>query len=388
MKKSKTIKPFPFYVYYWASVLITGIGLAASLYLSISHYRIYTDIEYKSFCAISKAFNCDTVSQSPYAIVLNLPVAVWGVMGYVFVLLLLYFAGSKEAHKTRIWSLIFWVSFVFSCTSVILALISTHLIRSYCIMCIATYAVNLALVFYAWIIQRRFSNDGLIKSTRKDALFLWEKKIKSIPIFMIFLVAAALTWLFFPVYWNLQPPPLAANIPKGITASGHPWIGAEKPVLEIIEYSDYQCFQCKKMHFYLRLLVAENVEKIRIVHKNYPMDNKYNPIVKELFHQGAGKMALLAIYAAKKNKFWELNDLLYRLVGHEQVINVKELAESLDLGADELTGFMNDPSSLYQLRYDIWTGNKLGISGTPAYLIDGKVYQGQIPPEIIKKVLE
>jgi len=80
---------------------------------------------------------------------LNMPVAIWGVIGYSFIFILLFFAGSNSAGKVRIWSLIFWVAFIFSGHSVILALISTYRIRSYCILCIVSYGVNLALLFYA-----------------------------------------------------------------------------------------------------------------------------------------------------------------------------------------------------------------------------------------------
>ena len=66
--KEKKNKPLPFVVYWLTVLMLTGAGLAAAIYLSVSHYRVYTDVDYKSFCAISRAINCDTVSQSPYSI--------------------------------------------------------------------------------------------------------------------------------------------------------------------------------------------------------------------------------------------------------------------------------------------------------------------------------
>jgi protein-disulfide isomerase len=33
-------------------------------------------------------------------------------------------------------------------------------------------------------------------------------------------------------------------------------------------------------------------------------------------------------------------------------------------------------------------GIKLGVTGTPAFLIDGKLYSAQIPPEILSKVMD
>ena len=180
--------PLPFPVYFGAVALLVVIGLVASVYLSISHYRVYTDNGYKSFCALSKAINCDTVSQSSYSIFLGLPVPVWGVIGYMFLILLTLFACSRDADKKRIWPLIFWITLVFSCYSAILAFISTYFIHSYCIVCISTYGVNLLLLMYSWIIQRRFSKTGLIQGTRKDFSFLWQKRAKSLPLFFAFLV--------------------------------------------------------------------------------------------------------------------------------------------------------------------------------------------------------
>ena len=178
--QSKDIRPLPFGVYFWSVVIMTLVGFIVSIYLSVSHYRVYTHIGYKSFCAISRAINCDTVSQSTYSIFLSLPVPVWGCIGYGFVLLCLLFAGSKGAVKKRMWSLIFWISLVFACASVVLAVISTYLISSYCIMCIVLHTVNLILLFYAWIIRRRFSGAGLIKDTKEDILFLLKYKTRSL----------------------------------------------------------------------------------------------------------------------------------------------------------------------------------------------------------------
>ena len=77
-EKNKKIIPLPFPVYFWTVISLSLFGFADSIYLSISHYRVYTDIGYRSFCAITRAINCDTVSQSPHSILLGLPVPILG----------------------------------------------------------------------------------------------------------------------------------------------------------------------------------------------------------------------------------------------------------------------------------------------------------------------
>ncbi len=385
---SKNIQPLPFSIYLGTVILITLIGLMVAVYLSFSHYRVYTHMDYKSFCAISRAINCDTVSQSSYSIFLNLPVPVWGVVGYGFLLFFLLLAGGKGAQKIRMWALIFWVSLIFTGYSVILALISTFIIDSYCIMCIVLHAVNLLLLFYAWIVRKRFSTAGLVKDTKEDILFLWENRNRNMAALSLFIVAVIGIWVFYPVYWYFQPPPLSDQIPSGMTESGHPWIGAVSPRLEIMEFADYQCFQCKKMHFFLRQLIAKHTDKLRLIHRHYPMDHSVNPIVKEPFHEGSGALALIAVAAARMNRFWPVNDYLFEIAGKTEEIEISELAQKVGLDGDILHRTMDDRKTHTELRRDIWKGNKLKITGTPAYVIDGEVYLGHIPPEIIKKGLE
>jgi uncharacterized membrane protein/protein-disulfide isomerase len=388
MKKAKSLEPLPFPVYFWTIFLLSAAGLANAAYLSISHYRVYTDIGYRSFCAISKAINCDTVSQSPYSIFLGLPVPIWGIVGYLFVLLLLGLARHKDAANKRIWSIILLVALAFSVYSVILALISTFIIHSYCIMCIGSYAISFLLVFYTWIIRKRFGASGLINGLKQDFEFLKHKKLWCLSLFTSFFAGLLLTAVLFPAYWQFSPPLLSAAMSVGTTGEGHPWIGAGKPALTITEFADYQCFQCKKMHFFLRQLVAEHPDKIRLVHRHFPMDHEYNPIVKEPFHVGSGKMALLAIYATARDRFWEMNDILYENAGSKKALNLKELADRIEIDYRELAGSIQDQAVLYKLYRDIWKGLKLEIAGTPAYLIDDKVYLGQIPTEILKNAIK
>jgi protein-disulfide isomerase/uncharacterized membrane protein len=386
--KSKDIRPLPFGVYFGPVIIILLIGLIVSIYLSISHYRVYTHIGYKSFCAISRAINCDTVSQSSYSIFLNLPVPVWGVIGYGFLLPCLLLAGTKGARKIRMWAIAFWISLGFTGYSVVLALISTFLIESYCVMCIVLHAVNLILLFYSWLIRKRFSTAGLVKDTKEDILFLWKNKTRNLAALSLFILVVFAIWIFYPDYWQFQAPPLLDRIPSGMTASGHPWIGATSPTLEIMEFADYQCFQCKKMHFFLRQLVANHTDKLRLIHRHYPMDHRVNPIVKEPFHEGSGALALIAVAAARMDHFWPVNDYLFEIAGKTEVIEISELAQKVGLDADGLHRMMDDRNTQTELRRDIWKGNKLKITGTPAYVINGRVYLGHIPPEIIKKGLK
>jgi len=388
MKKDKKIIPLPFPFYFWTVAGLAVAGVLDSIYLSISHYRVYTDIAYESFCAISRSINCDTVSQSPYSIFIGVPVPVWGIIGYTFFLLFVPFAWSKEAQKQKMWPIFLFISLAFSIYSVILAYISTFYIHSYCMMCIVSFGINFLLLYYTWLVRKRFGKSGIIKGLMLDVGFLWERKKKAGSVFLSFLCIVTFLLISFPSYWNLSPPVLSKSIPNGITEDGYPWIGAENPKLLIMEFTDYQCFQCKKMHFFLRKLVEKNPDKIRLIHRHFPMDHKYNPIVTEPFHVGSGAMALFAEYAQTQGKFWEMNDMLFGIAASTNVLNIKKLAEKTGLDYRTLSYSTRNSIIRYKIKHDIAIGMKLGINGTPGYVIDGKVYLGQIPPEILSSVLD
>jgi protein-disulfide isomerase/uncharacterized membrane protein len=388
MIKNKQEKYLSIIVFFWIIAALAFSGLIASLYLSISHYRVYTDIVYESFCALSKAINCDTVSQSPYSILANVPVPVWGILGYSFVIFLLSIAKKTLINEKRIWPILFIISAVFSLYSIVLALISTYIINSYCIVCIFSYGVNLLLLYYVWLVRKRFEpGRSLLIGLIDDIAFLLSNKGKAAAFLLPFFILSACGIAFFPDYWHMPPPKISDEVQTGTTPEGYPWIGAKEPEIEITEFADYQCFQCKKMHFFLRGLANQYPDKIRLIHRHFPMDSSINPTVNEPYHEVAGKLALMAEYAKINGKFWKMNDLLYQ-VARQKEIYLPEVGEKTELDYRWLAAVDQIPELRYALKHDIATGVKLGVSGTPAYIIDGKVYQGNIPQEIIREIID
>jgi len=99
-------------------------------------------------------------------------------------------------------------------------------------------------------------------------------------------------------------------------------------------------------------------------------------------------MALLAIYATAKGKFWDVHDLLYQWGGDRQEIDLHELASQTGLPAQELAEALQDRGLREKLSADIRLGMKNAVTVTPSYLVNGNVYQGAIPPEVFKGIVE
>ena len=118
------------------------------------------------------------------------------------------------------------------------------------------------------------------------------------------------------------------------------------------------------------------------------MDQEFNPIVTKPFHPGSGKLALAAALAAVEGKFWQMNDLLYNIPQGTKKLNLKELAEKSGVNLYGLAYAPDNKALRYRVKHDIAKGIKLGITGTPSYLIDGEIYQGRIPVAVIREAIE
>jgi predicted DsbA family dithiol-disulfide isomerase len=82
-----------------------------------------------------------------------------------------------------------------------------------------------------------------------------------------------------------------------------------------------------------------------------------------------------------------MNDLLFDLAGKEKELNLENLAAKTGLESAKLARALNSQGMQQRLKIDIWTALKLRMVGTPSFKVNGKAYQGQLPPEIFKKVL-
>lgn len=388
MKKAPP-KPLPYPFYFWQVFGYTLAGLLTSLFLAYTHYKNHTDIAYSSFCAITQAINCDTVAQSPWSIFWGLPVAIWGVFAYMFILLLLIPLRQLNNRKANCWSLITIVAVLAVCCSLVLAFISFTRIHSWCMLCVATYAINFLLVFTAWITCRRFSKSGFFAAL-SSALSIVAQST-AIKIGLPLLIAALISLRFIlPSYWLPKMEAVDIKVATGVTEQGYPWIGAQAPRFVIEEFTDYQCFQCKKMHQYLRQLINQYPERVRLVHRHYPLDHEFNRIIAPSpFHVGSGRLALIAVVAAKHNAFWIVNDALYEAVQTKtDSIAIEAFAQMMGISAEQLAREMLSEKSLKHLQHDMVQGLQHGITGTPAFVIDGVLYEKTIPPDLLKEMFK
>ena len=130
-------------------LILSLAGILVSLLLARIHFKANTEAGFRSFCGGS-TFNCDDVARSPYAILLGVPTAWWGIWGY-----LIAAAVASLGLRTRRPALIAACGLLlftgFVALSAVLGFISAFRLRALCILCATTYGINLLLFVLALV---------------------------------------------------------------------------------------------------------------------------------------------------------------------------------------------------------------------------------------------
>jgi protein-disulfide isomerase/uncharacterized membrane protein len=370
-----------------AFLVLCTIGACFSADLLRLHVKVHTDPDYHSYCAISEALDCETVAQSAYAVFVGLPVALWALLGYLGMGALAIW-GLRARLPTRSWpfGLLFWLAASSLAVSVVLGLVSIVLIGSACIVCAGIYLINAALLIVAGLELRKLE-EGPLTSFLADARAMAANRGAVVYAGLVVAAVMGLLWLTVPRYWELKFPAGPGGLAVGQTPEGSPWIGASRPTLEIVLFSDYQCPFCQRGQDAIRNLISEFPEKVRLVHRHYPLDPECNASLRQAFHPYACAYAKLAHCAAEQGRFWEANDFLYRHGRRLGAVNAGELARAVGIDVARLRDCLEDPSTQLFIEREVAAGRKLKVRATPTFVIDGRTYRGRIPPEIIQRGL-
>jgi len=370
-----------------AFLVLCTVGACFSADLLRLHVNVHTDPDYHSYCAMSERVNCDTVALSDYSVFLGLPVALWGLLGYVFMGALAVW-GLRGRPRSPSWplGLSFWLALFSALLGVALFLVSHLIVRSVCVVCGGTYLVNLGLVFVAYMALRR-GGWGVPGALSRDLRTISAARRSFTLLLLSFAALLAVSWALVPPYWRVEAATGPGGLPVGVTPAGHPWIGASEPVLVITEYSDYQCPHCQRGHDEVRKLIETHPARVRVVHRNYPLDQQCNAAIPRPFHIYACRYAVLAHCAQEQGRFWEANDYLFANGRRRFPVTLEELARVLDLDRDALAACAKSDEAAQAVQQDLEAGRELGIRGTPTFVVRGETYPGRIPQDVIDAAL-
>jgi protein-disulfide isomerase len=193
-----------------------------------------------------------------------------------------------------------------------------------------------------------------------------------------------------PSYWPQSGKSRASRLAesglaRGEVPGGGHWIGAQKPTLTITEFSDYECPHCRQAHAQLRAIVSQFPDRVRLVHRHFPLDQACNRSIERPFHQFACWAAQLAECAGHVGRFWDANDTLFELSNFLDTQSTKKIAAELKLDPAALDRCMKD-EGLADVKNDVEVGIALKLEGTPSFLVDGQVYMGNLPASVLERL--
>ena len=162
-----------------------------------------------------------------------------------------------------------------------------------------------------------------------------------------------------------------------ISTENSPTRGPKDAPVTIVEFSDLQCPFCARGSSVLRDLMAEYPGQIQLIFKNFPLN----------IHPKAQLAHRAALAAAQQGKFWEMHDVLF---ANQQKVNpdfVRKTALELALDLARFDKDQNDPQLQAIIDRDQKEGARLGVNGTPSFLINGKLLVGAQPKETFETIL-
>ena len=167
----------------------------------------------------------------------------------------------------------------------------------------------------------------------------------------------------------LKPPPVyRANV----TVTGAPFKGPENAPVTIVKFEDFQCPFCKRVQPTFEELFKRYNGKIRLVHKDFPLDS---------LHAEARQAAEAARCAFDQGRFWEYHDKSYENSPKASIVDLKGYAKQVGLNMKVFEQCLSNGKFRVAVQKDLVEGSQLGITGTPAFFINGRELSGAQPIE-------
>jgi len=362
-------------------LILLGLGLSlylGHLYLSV-HNPGHGPVE--SFCALSESFNCVTVATSEYSSFLGLPIALYGIE---------FFAASLAVlmlSTLGIWRVRRWDSLVFVAAGLglpvcgLLAWISTSRIHSFCIMCGGVYGATL-LLFVSIGLASKLKLRALLFRGPLEVLGLMKTAGGGTAVTLA-LVLGVSQFFWVPRLLNSEPGMLKhhyrGQITRGLT------MGPPDAPIQIEEFTDFQCPYCGRAHQTLMAVMKRFSGKIRLRHRDYPLDNACNPKIPNAFHPQACMAATYARCAAWQNKYWPYEEVLFTNRAFLAESDLKQFARQLKLDMTRLEACVKGGRARQAIQQDIQEGIKRELKGTPTFFVNGEVIVGLRPQEFWEK---
>ena len=184
-----------------------------------------------------------------------------------------------------------------------------------------------------------------------------------------------------------------AEVMKKIDVTGRPARGAKDAKVVAVNYDDFECPFCSRMHSALfPTLLKEYGDRVLFIYKDYPLDE---------IHPWAIHAAVDANCLAAQNgdAYWDFADYLH---ANQKEISSEKTRDGQNAALDKLAIQQGQKHNLDSpklqacvkaqddsaVRASQREGDKLGVSATPAMFVNGQKIDGAVPIEEVRAVLD
>jgi predicted DsbA family dithiol-disulfide isomerase len=163
-----------------------------------------------------------------------------------------------------------------------------------------------------------------------------------------------------------------------IAATG-PARGPENARITIIEFSDFECPFCKRADAVVKQVLAKYPEDVRVVYRHLPLVS---------IHPRARPAAEASACAGDQGMFWEFHDKLFENQKALQEEHLLGYATEIGLDTEAFQTCLSSGAHRATVTNDAEAAEGAGVTGTPAFFVNGVLLTGAQPAEAFYKVIE
>jgi protein-disulfide isomerase len=176
-----------------------------------------------------------------------------------------------------------------------------------------------------------------------------------------------------------ESPAASPAKPVNVDTSGSPAQGPADARVTMVEFVDFECPFCGRYaRDTLPQIRREYGNRIRYVSRQFPLD----------IHPDAPAAARAAVCAQEQGRYWQLHDLLF---AHQEALGKRDLARyarEAGIEASPFASCLRSPAAQAIVQHDLEDGRRYGVTGTPAFFVDGRLISGAQPYAQFKAALD
>jgi protein-disulfide isomerase len=163
-----------------------------------------------------------------------------------------------------------------------------------------------------------------------------------------------------------------------VSAGDSPAKGPSNAPIELIEFADFECPYCLAVSPTLKRVLDTYGDRIRFVYRNFPLEN----------HPNAIPAAEAALCANEQDRFWPYHDRLFADSGKLSDADLKQAAAALGMDMPRFNTCVGEHKYRSVVDADAKAGSEAGVTGTPAFFINGRPLVGAQPYEEFKRIID